>query len=107
MGYWFSVFQTVCAIVCTLTVLVYDLITLCRVIGKMELVEKAFNKFFPNQMYDEVILFRVVRPMMIIGAMMLHIAAYKGFETLTVWGGIHMFLLYSANILSFANLIKS
>lgn len=51
------------ATICFFTLLVYDFLGVCRVIGKEKIVADIWKMILPNKKYDEKIVFIFIKPM--------------------------------------------
>ena len=45
------------------TLVIYEFLGICRILGKEEIVEKLWKKLFPNKKYNETIILIIVRPL--------------------------------------------
>lgn len=107
MGYIASLVKSACALLCFALLLAYDFISLCRVIGKLEIVKKMYMRAFPDKVYNEEYVCRVIRPLLLQASMVTFLVSYEVFELILVLGVVHGICLMAAGTLSFLNLIKS
>ena len=85
------------------SLVIYDLLSICRIIGKEELVEKIWRKVLPNQPFNEKIFFTFTRPIFLSISLMAFILSGGMLSEIP---GFNIFLS-SAPLLAFVVMIKN
>ena len=63
--------KSLIATICILSILIYDFMCLCRIIGKEKWVEKIYNSLVTKLEYNEDIVFRLIRPLFLTTSFMM------------------------------------
>ena len=77
--------KSLIATICILSILIYDFMCLCRIIGKEKWVEKIYNSLVTKLEYNEDIVFRLIRPLFLTTSFMMFLLTFYIFLKLTVY----------------------
>ena len=84
------------------SLIIYDFLCICLLIGKEELVEKIWRKVLPNKPYNEVRFFIGIRPLFLSFSFIMFILSKGNLSNIP---GFDIFL-YSAPVLALLVIIK-
>ena len=86
--------QLITAIIATaslITLIIYDFLSLCRIIRKEKWAEKAWKYVLPNRAYNETILFVGIRPFLLTISLMTFMLSGGVLAQMTWFNILHMF----------------
>lgn len=99
-----NLLKAICGTISILSLVLYDVITLCRILDKEEYVKKGYAKLMKKE-YNEEIFFALIRPCILQLSFMTFLISMEAFDGVILI--IHYILLIAAPILAFLNLIKN
>ena len=68
-----NLLKAIVATIAILSLVTYDFLSLCRIIGKEKWVEKIYNSLIPTPKYNEDFVFRFIRPLLLTISMMTYL----------------------------------
>lgn len=97
-----TLIKAIVATICILLLATYDFLCLCRIIGKEKWVEKIYRMYISTPEYNEEIVFRLIRPMILTCSLMTYLIVSTELSRVA-WFGI---LLSPTPLLAFGASFK-